>query len=137
MPRGEPVPDQIGQHANAEPMAEERRSGAALLPCVGEQFECTPLFRAELTFLMQGTHRTWLTDRLPSCKRAYRPGAQLRCNRIPIHLAFGDLRQLNISLLFLFEALMQKPLVITQVQLPGQSRDHAISSDLVMLDLLC
>jgi hypothetical protein len=32
MPRGEPVPDQIGQHANAEPMAVQRRSGAALLP---------------------------------------------------------------------------------------------------------
>lgn len=63
--------------------------------------------------------------------------AQLRCNCILVHLAFGELRQFNIGLLFLFETLVQKSLVIAQVQLTGQTRRRAISSDLVMLDFLC
>src|SRR5262249_37584076 len=54
---GKPVPDQIVQPTNAEPMAEQHRSGAAVPPCIGEEFECAPLFSAELTLLMQSIHR--------------------------------------------------------------------------------
>lgn len=66
-----------------------------------------------------------------------RPSASPRCKRIPIHLTFGELGQHSIGLLFLFEALVQKLLVIAQIQLTGQTRSRAISGDLVMLDFLC
>src|SRR6266481_4523700 len=59
--------------------------------------------------------------RRSSERPGYRAGFQLRCKRILIHLVFGELGQHSISLLFLFEALMQKSLVIAQVQLTGQS----------------
>jgi len=56
----EPVRDQISEQADAEAMVEQVRSGTAVLPCVGEQFECTPLFCAELMFLKQNAHRIFL-----------------------------------------------------------------------------
>ena len=62
--------------------------------------------------------------------------AHLHHNSSLIHLAFCELRQLSIGLFFLFEALMQKPLVIAQVELTGQTGNHAIRGDLVMLDFL-
>jgi len=34
-------------------MGEQRRSSTALQPCVGEEFERPPLFRAEVTFSRQ------------------------------------------------------------------------------------
>ena len=80
---------------------------------------------------------SWCTDLFRQRARACGAGAQLHCNRSLIHLAFGELRQLSIGLLFLFEALVQKPLVIAQVQLTGQTGNHAIRSDLVMLNFLC
>src|SRR6266481_5316772 len=65
----EPVRDQVREHADAEPMVEQVRSGTALLPCVGEQFEGTPLFCAELTFLMQNAHRVFLRETPHRCQR--------------------------------------------------------------------
>src|SRR5258708_5384274 len=58
----EPVRDQVREHADAEAMVEQVRSGTAVLPCVGEQFECTPLFCAELMFLKQNAHRIFLRE---------------------------------------------------------------------------
>ena len=55
------------------------------------------------------------STRRSSERPGYRAGFQLRCKRILIHLVFGELGQHSISLLFLFEALMQKSLVIAQV----------------------
>jgi hypothetical protein len=69
--------------------------------------------------------------------RAFRAGrAQLHRNGSLIHLTFGEFRQLSIGLFFLFEALIQKPLVIAQAELTGQTGNHAVGSDLVMLNFL-
>jgi hypothetical protein len=64
MLRSEPAPDEIGTHANGEPVIEQSCSGTALLPpaavsnsSCGEQFECTTLVRVESTFFMQSTDR--------------------------------------------------------------------------------
>jgi hypothetical protein len=62
MPRSEPVRDLISEQADTEAMVEQVRSGTAVLTCIGEQFECTPLFCAELTFLMQNAHRIFLRE---------------------------------------------------------------------------
>src|SRR5438067_8878117 len=56
--------------------------------------------------------------------------------RVWIHLAFSELRQPNVSLLFLLKALMQHLLIMAQVELASQSRHGAISCDLVMFELL-
>jgi hypothetical protein len=60
MPRSEPERDQISEHADAESMVEQVRTRAAVLTCIGEQFERTPVFCGELTFLMQNAHRILL-----------------------------------------------------------------------------
>ena len=61
---------------------------------------------------------------------------QLRGKRVWIHLALGEFRQPNVSLLFLFKALVQHALIIAQVKLASQSRGGAIGRDLVMFELL-
>jgi hypothetical protein len=48
--RCEPVVDQVGQHIDAEPMAEQRRPRAATRPCGDKYFEPSALFCAEVTF---------------------------------------------------------------------------------------
>jgi hypothetical protein len=60
----------------------------------------------------------------------------LRGKRIWIHLALGEFRQPNVGLLFLLKALMQHLLIIAQVELASQSRNGAISCDLVMFEPL-
>src|SRR5207249_7070003 len=55
---------------------------------------------------------------------------------ILVDLALGKLGELGVGPLFLFEALMQKLLVITQFKLTSQSGSGAVSGDLVMFNLL-
>src|SRR5947207_6352226 len=72
----------------------------------------------------------------PILKRVCECGHGLRGKRVWIHLAFSELRQPNVSLLFLLKALMQHLLIMAQVELASQSRHGAISCDLVMFELL-
>lgn len=65
-----------------------------------------------------------------------RAGARLRGNRGLIHSAFRKLRQQDIRLFFFLEALVQRLLVTTQIQLARESCDGAICRDLVMFQLL-
>src|SRR5919201_2672472 len=69
-------------------------------------------------------------------KKLSAPRSRLRGKRLWIHLAFSELRQPNVSLLFLLKALMQDLLIMAQVELASQSRHGAISCDLVMFELL-
>src|ERR1700730_2712363 len=48
MRRGKAVLDQVGYHIDVEPMADQRRPGAAAQSCVGEHFERAPLLSAEM-----------------------------------------------------------------------------------------
>jgi hypothetical protein len=45
--RSKAVLDQVGYHIDVEPMADQRRPGAAAQSCVGEHFERAPLLSAE------------------------------------------------------------------------------------------
>jgi hypothetical protein len=47
--RGEALLDQGGYHIDVEPMADQRRPGAAAQSCVGEHFERAALLSAEMT----------------------------------------------------------------------------------------
>ena len=46
---GKAVLDQVGYHIDVEPMADQRRPGAAAQSCVGEHFERAALLSAEMT----------------------------------------------------------------------------------------
>jgi hypothetical protein len=56
---GKSATNQLSQYVDLETVGDEGRSGAAMLSCVGKQFECTLLFCAELMFLIQNDHRTF------------------------------------------------------------------------------
>jgi hypothetical protein len=56
--------------------------------------------------------------------------------RARIHLAFGELRQHRVSLFLLLKSLMQRFLVVPQIELARQRRGRAVGRNLVMLKLL-
>jgi hypothetical protein len=56
--------------------------------------------------------------------------------RARIHLALGELRQHRVSLLLLLKSLMQRLLVVPQIELTRQRRGRAVGRNLIMLKLL-
>src|SRR5437763_9718083 len=60
----------------------------------------------------------------------------LRCERVPIDLIFGELRQEMIGLLLLLEALVQLVLLVAQGELASQCCGGAIGGDFVVFELL-
>ena len=62
--------------------------------------------------------------------------AGLGRQRVSVHLTFRQLRQQLIGSFLLLETLVQFPLIVTQLQLAGESSSRAVGGDLVMFEFL-